>query len=67
MPDHLVRATGLGNALAAMEDSAGAAYGLDAVVAWPRLYPLLGDKVRAVVATCGTGWTPPPDWRRPGW
>jgi hypothetical protein len=47
--DHLVRATGLGNALAAMEDSAGAAYGLDAVVAWPRLYPLLGDKVRAVV------------------
>jgi hypothetical protein len=47
--DHLVRATGLGNALAAMEDSAGADYGLDAVVAWPRLYPLLGDKVRAVV------------------
>lgn len=49
MPDHMVRASGLGNALAAMEDSAGAAYGLDPVVAWPRLYPLLGDKVRAVV------------------
>jgi hypothetical protein len=49
VPDHLVRATALGNALAAMEDRAGADYGLDAVVAWPRLYPLLGDKVRAVV------------------
>lgn len=47
--DYLVRATGLGNALAAMEDRAGTAYGLDAVVAWPRLYPLLGGKVRAVV------------------
>jgi low affinity Fe/Cu permease len=49
VPDHLVRATGLGNALAAMENSAGAAYGLDSVVAWPRLYPLLGDRIRAVV------------------
>lgn len=49
VPDHLVRATGLGNALAAMEDGAGAAYGLDSVVTWPRLYLLLGDKVRAVV------------------
>jgi hypothetical protein len=47
--DHLVRPTGLGNALAAMEDSAGAAYGLDAVVMWPRLYPLLSDKVRGLV------------------
>jgi hypothetical protein len=49
VPDHLVRPTRLGNALAAMEDSAGAAYGLDAVVTWPRLYPLLSDKVRALV------------------
>ncbi|MET8214630.1 hypothetical protein [Streptomyces hirsutus] len=48
-PDHLVRPTGLGNVLAAMEDTAGRAYGLDPVVAWPRLYPLLDDKVRAVV------------------
>ena len=47
--DYLVRGTALGNALSAMEDSAGAAYGLDAVVTWPRLYPVLGDKVRAVV------------------
>lgn len=49
IPDYLVRGTALGNALAAMEDSAGAAYGLDAVVTWPRLYPVLGDKVRGVV------------------
>ncbi|MEV0897241.1 hypothetical protein [Actinoplanes sp. NPDC049802] len=49
LPDHLVRATALGNALAAMEDTAGRDYGLDAVVAWPRLYPLLSDKTRAVV------------------
>jgi hypothetical protein len=47
--EHAVRGTALGNALAAMEDSAGAAYGLDAVVAWPRLYPLLGEQVRALV------------------
>jgi hypothetical protein len=50
LPDHLIRATGLGNALAAMEDDAGREYGWDAVVAWPRLYPVLGDKVRASVA-----------------
>jgi hypothetical protein len=49
VPDHLVRATGLGNVFAATEDSAGAVYGLDSVVAWPRLYLLLGDQVRSVV------------------
>jgi hypothetical protein len=49
LSDHLVRATGLGNALAAMEDTTGAAYGLDAVVTWPRMYPLLSDQVRAAV------------------
>lgn len=47
--DHLVRPTALGNALAAIEDGAGAAYGLDSVVVWPRLYPLLSDRVKAVV------------------
>jgi hypothetical protein len=47
--DHLVKGTALGNALAAMEDSAGAAYGLDAAVIWPRLYAVLGQPVRAVV------------------
>ncbi|MFF4505001.1 hypothetical protein [Streptomyces sp. NPDC001401] len=47
--DHLVRPTALGNALAAAEDTAGRAFGYDAVVAWPRLYPLLGEQTRAVV------------------
>jgi hypothetical protein len=49
MPEHLIRATALGNALAAMEDTAGAAYNLDTVVVWPRLYPVLGEQVRAIV------------------
>jgi len=45
----LLRPTRLGNALAALEDRAGAPYGWDAPVAWPRLYPLLSVQVRAVV------------------
>lgn len=49
MPDHLLRATALGNVLTAMEDNAGRQYGVDAVVAWPRLYPLLGERVRELV------------------
>lgn len=49
LPDHLVRPTALGNALAAMESTAGRGYGWDAVVAWPRLYPVLGERVRALV------------------
>ena len=47
--DHRVRATALGNALAAAEDTAGAAYGLDSTVIWPRLYPVLRDQVRVIV------------------
>jgi hypothetical protein len=49
MPDHLLRPTTLGNVLAAMEDTAGRAYGLDAVTAWPRLYPVLGEPVKSLV------------------
>ncbi|MEV0567780.1 hypothetical protein [Dactylosporangium sp. NPDC050588] len=49
LPEHLVRATALGNVLAAMQDTAGRGYGLDAVVAWPRLYVVLGDAVKTVV------------------
>jgi hypothetical protein len=49
MPDHLLRPTALGNVLAAMEDTAGRAYGLDPAVAWPRLYPVLGDQVKSLV------------------
>jgi hypothetical protein len=32
-----------------MHDSAGRVYGLDAVTAWPRLYPILGKQVRSLV------------------
>jgi hypothetical protein len=32
-----------------MHDSAGRAYGLDAVIAWPRLYPVLGEQTRSLV------------------
>ncbi|MFH8655550.1 hypothetical protein [Streptomyces afghaniensis] len=46
---HLLRPTALGNVLTAMEDTAGRMYGMDAVVAWPRLYPVLGAAARAVV------------------
>lgn len=49
IPEHLVKATSLGNIMAATEDRAGRDYGLDAVVAWPRLYPLLGAEVKAIV------------------
>lgn len=49
LPEHLVRPTALGNALTAMEDLAGRPYGLDAVVAWPRLYAVLGAPVKAIV------------------
>ena len=44
-----IRPTALGNALTAMETRAGQQYGWDAVVTWPRLYPLLSPGVRAVV------------------
>ncbi|MFC1437022.1 hypothetical protein ABUW04_02035 [Streptacidiphilus sp. N1-10] len=48
-PEGLELPTALGNALAAMEATAGDAYGYDAVTAWPRLYPVLGDRMRAIV------------------
>ena len=48
-PREHVMPTRLGNALRAAEVRAGDPYGLDIVVAWPRLYPLLSDPVRAVV------------------
>lgn len=49
LPDHLIRSTRLGNVIAAMGDRSGRDYGLDAVVAWPRLYPLLDSTTKAVV------------------
>ncbi|WP_433789131.1 hypothetical protein [Actinoplanes sp. CA-252034] len=47
--EHAVRATRLGNVLAATADTAGQEHGLDPIVIWPHLYPLLGDNIRAVV------------------
>jgi hypothetical protein len=44
-----VRPTALGNVLAAAEARAGSEYGLDAVTAWPRLYPLLDEHTKAIV------------------
>lgn len=41
--------TALGNALAAMEYFAGSTHQLDAVVTWPRLYPLLRPETKAIV------------------
>ena len=39
----------LGNVLRAAEYRAGRPYGLDAVLTWPRLYPLLSAPVKAAV------------------
>lgn len=48
-PAPLVMPTRLGNALRAAEDRAGRRYGLDTIAAWPRLYPLLSERVAALV------------------
>lgn len=49
MPEYLLQPTALGNVLTAMTDHAGRVYGLDAVSAWPRLYPVLGERVKALI------------------
>lgn len=41
--------TALGNALRAAEDRPQRAYGLDGVVVWPRLYPLLPEAMHALL------------------
>ena len=45
--DHPMRATALGNTLFAGEVRAGARYGYLTEVAWPRMVPLLSDRMRA--------------------
>jgi hypothetical protein len=49
-PEDKVLPTRLGNVLRAAEDRAGRRYGLDAVAIWPRLYPLLGEKLAMTIA-----------------
>jgi hypothetical protein len=46
-PEAILLPTSLGNVMRAAEHRAGRPYGLDAVVVWPRLYPLLSEAVRA--------------------
>lgn len=41
--------TALGNVLRATEWTAGAPYGADTVAWWPRLYPVLGDRMREII------------------
>ncbi len=41
--------TALGNALRAAEQRAGERYGFETLPAWPRLYPLLGERLAAAV------------------
>jgi hypothetical protein len=64
--DFLVRPTALGNVLAATEDNAGVAYGLDAVVMWPRMYPLVSDQTRAVVDDLRDGMDGAARWTATG-
>lgn len=47
-PETPLLPTALGNALRTGETSAGERYGLNTLVSWPRLYPLLSDKFAAV-------------------
>ena len=48
-PEAAILPTMLGNVLRSAEGRAGSRYGLDAIVVWPRFYPLLSDKVTAVL------------------
>lgn len=41
--------TMLGNVLRSSEGRAGSRYGLDAIIVWPRFYPILSNKVTAVL------------------
>lgn len=51
MNDAMLRPTALGNALAASHERVEQAYGLDVPLAWPRLYQVLGRRVRTEADT----------------
>ena len=42
--------TTLGNVLRAAEEQGGRSYGMDAVVLWPRLFPLLPERITEILA-----------------
>lgn len=46
---HRLLPTALGNALRAAEDLPTLRYGVDAIVVWPRLYPLVSTKLAATI------------------
>jgi hypothetical protein len=48
-PESAILPTMLGNVLRSAEGRAGSRYGLDAIVVWPRFYPLLSGKMAAVL------------------
>jgi len=48
-PRAAILPTRLGNILRSAEYRAGSRYGLEATTAWPRLYPLLGDRLTAML------------------
>ncbi|RZB13670.1 hypothetical protein StrepF001_42865 [Streptomyces sp. F001] len=53
MNDGLLRPTALGNALAAAHEQIEDVYGLDVRLAWPRLYHVLGKRMRTEADTRG--------------
>ena len=55
--------TSLGNALRAAEDRSGLRYGLQSVVLWPRLYPLLPAELLLPSKTRSPSWMSPPGFR----
>lgn len=48
--EHRLLPTTLGNIMRAAEDLPGTRYGLDAIVLWPRLYPLLPKELTSILA-----------------
>jgi len=49
-PEDKLLPTRLGNVLRSAEDRASRRYGLDSVVVWPRLYPLISEKLATILS-----------------